>query len=150
MGEELDTIDDVVPVVDDDTMLTSLVNEFAIQRNSLNEMIIDLEKIKRKIETLFPETMDKRYVRFFEEKMKAMTSLFGTILDIKKEIMKGIKTEIDLRKSISDKDDDGDFADSLDIQSMANKLEKLQNDMEKQKKNRKNLRTVGESHVKLD
>ena len=147
----LDTIDenDLVPVVEQNSQIESLVNDFARERTSLNEMITDLEKIKSKIETLFPETMDKRYVRFFEEKMKAMTSLFGTILDIKKEIMKGIKTEVDLRKALSSKDND-DNMDDFDIREMAMKMDKLQNDMDKQKNKRKKLRTKGVAHVRIN
>jgi hypothetical protein len=93
--------------------------------------------------------MDKRYVRFFEEKMKAMTSLFGTILDIKKEIMKGIKTEVDLRKALSSKEND-DNIDDFDIREMAMKMDKLQNDMDKQKNKRKKLRTKGVAHVRIN
>ena len=45
--------------------------------------------------------------------------------------MKGIKTEVDLRKAISSNNTDENM-DDFDIRSMAEKMNKLQNDMEKQ------------------
>jgi len=146
-----ETDEDITPVVvEEDSIIYTLVDEFAKQRNSLNEMIIDLEKIKAKIDTLFPESMDKRYIRFFEEKMKAMTSLFGTILDIKKEIMKGLKTEIDLRKNLKSGEEDENIMEQFDIRKLAVKVEQLQKNNEKQKKKRINLRTKGEEHVRIN
>jgi len=142
--------DGIVPVVEEDGIINELVDEFSKQRNSLNDMIKDLEQIKVKINTLFPESMDKRYVRFFEEKMKAMTSLFGTILDIKKEIMKGLKTEIELRKAISSSDNEDNIFDQFDISVMAKKINKLRKDNDKQKQKRIELRTKGKEHVRIN
>jgi len=155
MINELDIIDDedtgdIIPILDDDNIMLSLVNEFSIQRNSLNVMIDDLEKIKGKINTLFPDSLDKRYIRFFEEKMKAMTSLFSTILDIKKEIMKGLKTEMELRKSLKKSEEEGDVMEGFDIRQMAEKMDRLQEEHNKQKNKRHKLRTKGEEYVKID
>jgi len=141
--------DGLVPIIEEDTIIEGLITEFATQRNSLKEMINDLDQIKIKINTLFPDALDKRYVRFFEEKMKAMTSLFGTILDIKKEIMKGLKTEIDMRKAIKAGDDDDDILEQFDMTQMADKIKKLKEENEKQKKKRIELRTKGEEHVRI-
>ena len=146
-----DDIDDTVPaIIEENSIMLTLVDEFSKQRNSLNDMIDDLEKIKVKINMLFPDTMDKRYIRFFEEKMKAMTSLFGTILDIKKEIMKGLKTEIDMRKSLSNDEDDENIFEQFDITQMADKVKELKEESERQKKKRIGLRTKGEEHVKIN
>jgi len=102
----------------------NLINEFLQQRDAIKGMVDDLEKIKIRIETLFPENIDKRYVRFFEEKVKSMTELFRVILDMRKEIIKNTKDEFELRRKLSigeDKDIDGIF----DIKKIAERVEKL-------------------------
>jgi len=146
----IDNASELIPVILNDDKINLLIEEFSTQRNSLKSMIVDLEKIKDKIDILFPEKLDKRYIRFFEEKMKSMTSLFGTILDIRKEIMKGLKTEIDLRKVTSNNKNDDDLLQNFNIISMVDKIEKLQIKMDKQKNNRFELRTRGEAHVRID
>ena len=134
-----------------DPKLLILIEEFAIQRVELNNMIKDLEKIKAKIDTLFPENLDKRYIRFFEEKMKSLTSLFGTILDIRKEIMKSVKTEFDLRKHLTEiSDNSDDPLNDFDIDQFDKAISKLKKDHDKQKAKRVHLRKKGESHVKLE
>jgi hypothetical protein len=133
-----------------DEKLEVLINEFSLQRDELNVMIKDLEKIKEKIELLFPENLDKRYIRFFEEKMKSLTSLFGTILDIRKEIMKSVKTEFDLRKNIKDLKEKDDILEDLNIDDMEKIITNLQDTNKKQKEKRMSLRKKGESHVRLE
>jgi len=82
--------------------------------------------------------------------MKSLTSLFGTILDIKKEIMKGIKTEIDLRKSLTAGEEDSDLMEAINVESIADKLESLRLQHDIQKNKRLELRTKGEKHVRID
>lgn len=108
----------------------NLIDEFIVQRNAIKEMITDLEKIKSKIDTLFPEQLDKRFIRFFEEKVKSVTELFRVILDMRKEIIKNTKDEIELRRKVSssgDEDIDGIF----DIKKIAERVERLRKEKEK-------------------
>ena len=79
-----------------DEIYDDLIKEFMSQRNAIKEMINDLEQIKSKIDTLFPQQLDKRYMRFFEEKIKSVTELFKVILDMRKEIIKNTKDEFEL------------------------------------------------------
>jgi len=132
-------------------VLLELIAEYKEQRDSLKKMIIDLNLIKDKIDKLFPENLDKRYIRFFEEKMKSVTSLFSTILDIRKEIMKSVKTEFELRNvmhKLYEKDDDS--LDDFDIDGLEDIITKIQEDHKKQKEKRLHLRTKGVKHVKLE
>jgi len=76
--------------------IRKLIEEFTENRQALKSMIIDLEKLRLNIDKLFPDTLDKRYMRFFEEKIKSATELFKAILDVRKEISKSLKTEIEL------------------------------------------------------
>ena len=108
----------------------NLIEEFILQRNDIKEMIVDLEKIKTKIDTLFPEQLDKRYMRFFEEKIKSVTELFKVMLDMRKEIIKNTKDEFELRRKLNssgDEDIDGIF----DIKKIAEKVERLRKEKEK-------------------
>jgi len=106
--------------------LDHLIEEFTSQRNELKKMIIDLEHFKNKLDILFPENLDKRVVRFFEEKVKAVTELFKVILDMRKEITKNAKDEFELRRKILQTDDPGgDIEGMFNIKELAEKVEKL-------------------------
>jgi len=133
-----------------DDNLNNLVEEFVEQRKALKEMILDLEQVKSKINKLFPESLDKRYINFFEEKMKSLSSLFGTILDVRKEIMKSVKTEFELRKILQEVDEKDTILDDIDMDEIEQTISKLKQTHEKQKKEREHLRHKGESHVKLE
>ena len=82
--------------------------------------------IKEKIDKILPDSMDKRYVRFFEEKIKSITELFRTILDMRKEIAENAKDEFMLRQKISGPDLD-DYESIFDIRKIAQRVEKLTN-----------------------
>jgi hypothetical protein len=101
-----------------------LINEFKEQRDALKLMIVDLEKLKAKIEVLFPESLDKRYIRFFEEKVKSVTELFRAILDMRKEIAENAKDEFVLRQKLSGPELD-DYEGVFDIRKIAQRVESL-------------------------
>jgi len=111
--------------MNDDKDYSKLIEEFVEQRNSLKKMINDLEEFKSKIDTLLPDKIDKRFIRFFEEKIKAVTELFKAILDIRKEISKITKDEFELRRKLQSNDDDDDIGDSFDIKKIADRVDKL-------------------------
>ena len=103
-------------------LIDGLVTEYREQRVALKIMIQDLEKIKEKVDTLFPESIDKRYVRFFEEKVKSVTGLFSAILGIRKEICNNIKDEMEMIRRI-----DGNSEEDLgDISELASQVETYQ------------------------
>lgn len=104
----------------------NLIEEFIQQRVAIKEMITELEKIKEKIDLLFGNSLDKRYTRFFEEKVKTMSELFRVILDMRKEIIKNTKDEFEIRRKIFiDDGDDNDFDKLIDIRKIAERIEKL-------------------------
>jgi len=131
---------------DQETIISGLLKEFKEQRESLAEMIKDLEELKSRIYRLFPEQLDKRYVRFFEEKVKAATGLFNALLDIRKEINKSLKDEIDLRRKISGKDDE-EIEKILNIRAIAEKVEKIQKDQKKMEEEGELPDTLGEGKI---
>ena len=119
---------------DNDQIVDQLLDEFKEQRIAINVMIDDLEKIKKNIDRLIPERLDARYVRFFEEKVKSMTALFNALLDMRKEITKNLKDEIDLRRKISYAEKERDISDLVDIRGLASRVEDLQKKKDKIRK----------------
>jgi len=101
-----------------------LIKEYREQRDALKVMIVDLEKIKQKVNTLFPETLDKRYAMFFEQKVKAATGLFSAVLDIRKEISKSIKDEMEMVRKIDTTDKEDDISNIAEIASQVAELQK--------------------------
>ena len=110
-------------------IINNLLIEFQEQRDALKIMISDLEKVKEKIDKLFPDSLDSRYIRFFEEKVKTATGMFNTILDVRKEIIRSLKDEIDLRKKINDQEQGIDIetiGNVLNVRSLADRIEQFQ------------------------
>ena len=109
----------------DENFQNTLLKEFDDHRNAIKNMITDLEKIKSYIDNLFPETLDKRYIMMFQEKMKAITGLFTTLLDMRKEITKSIKDEIELRRKLEGNSVDDNFEEMVDIRLLERKFNEL-------------------------
>lgn len=118
-----------------DEIYDGLIKEFMSQRNAIKEMITDLERIKSKIDSLFPVQLDKRYMRFFEEKIKSTTELFKVILDMRKEIIKNTKDEFELRRKLNSSDDPSDIDGIFDIKKIAERVERLRKEKEKIEQN---------------
>ena len=110
---------------DNDQIIVDLLGEFKDHRDAIMEMIRDIEKLKAKIDTIIPEKLDARYVRFFEEKVKTATEFFKALLEMRKEIQKSLKDEIELRRKIDVKDQSMDITDVIDIRKMADKVEQI-------------------------
>lgn len=115
-------------------VIQNLLEEYNEQRLALKNMINDIEGIKKNIDKLFPESIDKRYTRFFEEKVKTATGLFNILLDIRKEISKNLKDEIDIRSRLDKKLSDEDLESVFNIRDLANKVENLNKKKNKVKK----------------
>lgn len=110
----------------DNERTDALLKEYGDQRDALKLMIADLEKIKVKIDILFPERFDARYAKFFEEKMKSISALFQILLEIRKEILKSVKDELEVRKKV---DIEKELEDSIEnIRDLAKRVEKYQKD----------------------
>lgn len=99
-----------------------LLDEYASVRSELRAMIVELESISNSISSIFPAKFDIRYKRVFEEKIHIVTELFQTLLSLRQEIAKSLKTEIELREKITGKDIEEDL-NSLDIRSILKLVE---------------------------
>lgn len=117
-----------------ESKIDELLSEYAEHRQEIKKMIIKLEEIKDKIDALIPTSLDKRLARLFEEKVKAMTNLFGTILEMRKEIGKSLKDEIEIRRKMTKMDDDFDLESNIDIRSISEKVEEFKRKRDEIKK----------------
>jgi len=128
-----------------DEKIKELLDEYGEQRVEIKSMIVDLEKIRIKIDTLIPDSMDARYQRFFEEKVKAVTALFTSLLEMRKEIQKSLKEEIDLRRKVDLEGDDVDVEKSIDIRGLAEKVQNFQD-----KRNEMRQKTIARAQAETD
>jgi hypothetical protein len=74
--------------------------------------------------------LDARYIRFFEEKIKTITSLFTSLLEMRKEIAKNIKEEIEIRSRMSNDTPEEEIEKYLDVRKMADKVEEFRRNAE--------------------
>jgi len=108
-----------------------LLKEYDDHRDAIRHMITDLEKIRERIDTLIPDNLDARYMRFFEEKVKSITALFNALLEMRKEITKSVKDEIEIRRKIRDDAEMIDIEDMVDVRKMVGKIEDFQRSAKK-------------------
>ncbi len=108
-----------------DEKIENLLDEYSEQRTCLKDMVSSLENLKSKIEKIFPSTLDARYLRFFEEKIKTATAMFSAILEVRKEILKSLKEEVELRKKYQRKAGELGDVDDEEIRSIALRVERI-------------------------
>jgi|GEM_PF-2140470 len=114
--------------------IEQLLEEFNENRVALKAMITDLESVKERIESLFPTDTDNfRHRHIFAERVKSATELFKALLDIRRELARSIKDEIEIRRKI-DLSEDDDLDKVYDIREMAGRLEKLVENTKKTEK----------------
>lgn len=121
-------------MITNEKIIEDLLKEFKEHRNAVMQMVGDIEVLKEKIDKLIPDQLDARYIRFFEEKVKTATEFFKTLLEMRKEIQKSLKDEIDIRRKINVVDKDIDIEDIINIRSLAGKVEEFKKKKEKLKK----------------
>jgi len=128
--EEFDDINDE----NQDDIYDNLISEFANSRKQIYGMLEELEVISKSVKELFPDKFDARYRMVFQERVKAVTELFKACLDMRKEITKNIKEEIELRRKVGPKDSIENIEELLNVALMAEKLEEFQRTLKIQSK----------------
>jgi len=132
-------------VSSNDEKIASLLEEFEIHRNEVKKMITDLEDIRSKVDTLIPTSLDARYIRYFEEKVKSITALFNALLEMRKDIIKSVKDEIEIRRKIQIKDEDLDIENVIDVRKLAVQIE----DFEQRRKEIQHKRAKTAENIKV-
>jgi len=123
--------------------IDELLEEFTSHRNAIKDMIVDLEKIRTKIDKLIPDNLDNRFVRFFEEKVKSITGLFNSLLEMRKEIAKSAKDEIEIRRRMKERKSEIDeIEESIDIRGIVEKIDNFRDTVIKIKEKRSSEMTT--------
>ena len=118
-------------------LVEGLLNEFKSQRDQIVAMVEEVEGLRKQVALLFPESIDSRTRRFLEDKVKAMVAFYNVLLDMRKEISKSIKDELEVRRRLDDNEVDLEDIDSLlDIRELSKKVEKFGDDKTKLQKKR--------------
>lgn len=103
--------------------VSDLLRQFEEQREELKVMVVELEIFKKNLDKLFPEKLDQRYARLFDEKIKVVSEFFKLIVELRKEINKSIKDELEMRRKVNS-DGLGKDADDfeVDLQAISKKI----------------------------
>ena len=105
-----------------------LVKEFKKIRADINKMIDDLEVNSAKITEIFPTELKSNFKWVFEQRVNTMTEIFKTLLEMRKELNKSLKDEIEIRRKIGKgvRDIEEGLEDILDIRKIVKKVESFQ------------------------
>jgi type IV secretory pathway VirB4 component len=115
----------------DTLKIEELLTEFDDHRVALKLMVKDIEAIKEHVDRLIPTNLDARYIRFFEEKVKAITSLFSTLLEMRKEIARSVREEIEIRRKVEKGESEYDIDTLFNIRDFADKIDDFKKEQEK-------------------
>lgn len=134
-----------------DELVEGLLAEFKTQRDQIKDMVAEVDQMRKDVNQLFPESVDARTRKFLEDKVKAMVGFYNVLLDMRKEISKSIKDELEVRRRLDSDDFDPEDIDSLlDIRELSKKVEKfavdktkIQNSRLKEQKGMKELEEKG-------
>jgi hypothetical protein len=101
--------------------IEDLLVQLSDSRNALSLYMVDVDSLRKKVDGIFPtNTADFRNKFVLEEKIKAASSFYSTLLNIRQEYNKTIKEEIEIRRKIINKEDD---ESSIDVRAIANMVE---------------------------
>ena len=115
----------------DTFVVEELLKEYNEHRAAIKVMIVDLEVLKANIDKIIPTSLEARYVRFFEEKIKTVTSLFGALLEMRKEIARSVKEELEIRRKIDKGDSEYDIEEMFNVRDFAEKVDEFQKEKDK-------------------
>jgi len=100
--------------VTNEVIYERLLGELSENRKELDVMLVDISSTRSIIEKLFPTTVNKTdyKTRFImEERMKALTGIYGVELSIRKQKESSIKSEVDMRRKLSGEGDNRTLKD---------------------------------------
>jgi len=109
-----------------DPKIEELLQKFSDSRDQLSVYMGEVDKIRLKVEAIFPSNADYRNKFVLEEKIKAMSSFFSTLLNIRQEFNKSIKEEIEMRRKLVSSEN-GKGKDDIDMRELASMVEDQMN-----------------------
>jgi len=105
-----------------DPAIASLLTQFSESRDQLSQYMVQVDAIRNKVDAIFPTDTDFRNKFVLEEKIKAMSSFFSTLLNIRQEYNKSIKEEIEIRRKLVT-NEQGKGKDDIDMRELAGMVE---------------------------
>ena len=102
-----------------DPKIDELIQKLSSSRDALSVYMADVDKIRIKVDGIFPTTQDFRNKFVLEEKIKAASSFYSTLLNIRQEYNKTIKEEIEIRRKL----ETGDEEQNIDVRAIAEQVE---------------------------
>jgi hypothetical protein len=109
----------------------NLLKEYDDHRIALKTMIKDLEALKEHVDKILPTNLESRYIRFFEEKIKTITALFGALLEMRKEIARSVKEEIEIRRKLERGESEYELEDVFNVRDFATKIDDFKDEQKK-------------------
>lgn len=100
--------------------IDELLIQLSDSRTELSNYMKDVDGLRKKIDGIFPSTQDFRNKFVLEEKIKAASSFYSTLLNIRQEYNKTIKEEIEIRRKIESSVVDNE---DIDVRSIADQVE---------------------------
>lgn len=133
-----------------DDIVISLLIEFKEQREQIKGMVTEVEMLRDQMSMLFPEKINATTRKFLEDKIKTMVSFYNVLLDMRKEISKSVREELDFRRRLENEEfDPDDISDLLDISDISKKVEKFKENKQKlQNKRIEKSKGIGELEEK--
>ena len=115
-------------------IIDELLKEFVEHRDAIKSMIKDLEEIKANVDKVIPTRLDARHIRFFEEKVKSVVALFNSLLEMRKEIARCVREEIEIRRKIDKGEKEFDLDEMFDVRKFAEKVDEFTEESKKIRK----------------
>jgi hypothetical protein len=109
-----------------DEIIIDLLKEFKDQRDKIKEMVVEVEDLQEQVSLLFPDKVDARTRKFLEDKVKTMVAFYNVLLDMRKEISKSVKEELDFRRRLENEEfDPEDLSELLDVSELSKKVDQF-------------------------
>lgn len=117
-------------MADQTDRIEKLLDDFEEQRQALKNYVVEIEELKSNINQIFSKGQkDYRNFMVFEQKLRAATEFYKTILDMRREIIRTLKDESELRKKLLT--DSENLENQLDISELVDRVEQRKKDKEK-------------------
>ncbi len=94
---------DADDIGNNDPKINELLEQLSTSRSELSKYMTDVDGLRKNVDDIFPKSQDFRNKFVLEEKIKAASSFYSTLLNIRQEFNKTIKEEIEIRRRLQPK-----------------------------------------------
>jgi len=120
MSDEVEDLNQEDDEFEYDPQIMELLDKINGSRDDLEKDLKDISDLKDKLSSLFPQELNYRNKFVLEEKIKAVTGFYSTMLNIRQELNKSMTSEIEIRRKLSAK---GKNDDGIDVRKLAHQIE---------------------------